>query len=95
MLHCVHGSLSKGSKLAINFQGVIYTHSMGVLLLWKKHLCSEMIDSPMRLEMFSVHLCSGRQSESICGSGVTHVGENKAHNHLKHSPQYLGDVIMC
>lgn len=68
---------------------------MGVLLLWQKHLCSEMIDSPMRLEMFSVHLCSGRQSESICGSGVTHVGENKAHNHLKHSPQYLGDVIMC
>lgn len=29
---------------------------MGVLLLWQKHLCSELIDSPMRLEMFSVHL---------------------------------------
>lgn len=55
----------RDQKLAINFQDVIYTHSMGVLLLWHKHLCSELIDSPMRLEMFSVHLCSGRQSMGI------------------------------
>lgn len=46
----------KDQNLQLIFQGVIYTHSMGVLLLWQKHLCSELIDSPMRLEMFSVHL---------------------------------------
>lgn len=27
---------SLNQELAINFQGVIYTHSMGVLLLWQK-----------------------------------------------------------
>lgn len=89
MHHCVHGSLSKGSKLAINFQGVIYTHSMGVLLLWQKHLCSELIDSPMRLEMFSLHLCSGRHSTGVCGSGVIHAGENKSCNPLKNSSKYF------
>lgn len=26
----------RNQELAINFQGVIYTHSMGVLLLWQK-----------------------------------------------------------
>lgn len=62
---------------------------MGVLLLWQKHLCSELIDSPMRLEMFSVHLCSGRHSTGVCGSGGKHADENKSCNPLKHSPQYF------
>lgn len=57
---------------------------MGVLLLWQKHLCSELIDSPMRLAMFSVHLCSGRQSTTIFGSGVIDAGKNKSCKHLTH-----------
>lgn len=57
---------------------------MGVLLLWQKHLCSELIDSPMRLEMFCVRLCSGRQSTSIFGSGVIDAGKNKSCKHLTH-----------
>lgn len=61
---------------------MIYSQSMGVLL-WQKHLCSELIGSPMRFEVFSVHRCSGRQSLGVGSSGVTHAGVNKAHHSSK------------
>lgn len=66
---------------------------MGVLLLWQKHLCSELIDSPMRLEMFSVHLCSGRHSTGVCGSGVIHAGGNKSCNPLKNIAHSISQRI--
>lgn len=50
----------KDQETAINFQSAIYTPSMGVLRLWQKHLCLELIDLPMRLvsmPFFSFFIC--------------------------------------